>query len=190
MSRLTRIGMGFAVIAALAVGQTIDKALPVQHVDDRPFAHRASIGDRVALDYAEVTVRGLHSAARLEVPQGEIGTSGRWLVVDVSVVARAEPLGTPGITLEDGRGRTFDVDPRSGYGWEAAPTGVPWRVHVPFEVPQDALAGATLVFSRNALDSRRDDVARIDLGISPEDVAALWNTDQVIEIPSAGMASS
>jgi len=42
-----RIGMGIAVLAALAVGQTVDAALPVEHVDERPFVRAGGIGDRV-----------------------------------------------------------------------------------------------------------------------------------------------
>jgi hypothetical protein len=62
-------------------------------------------------------------------------------------------------------------------------------VQAPFEVPEDALRGATLVFSRDANDDRRDDVARIDLGIEPGDVAGLWDTQQVIELSPAQMAT-
>jgi hypothetical protein len=185
-----RVGMAVAVLAALAIGQTIDKALPVQHVDDRPFVHRAEVGQRVSLDYADVTVRGVHATPKLDTPQGDVGTPGRWLIVDMTLVARGRPLSAPGFALEDGRGRTFDVDPRSGYSWEAAPTGVPWRVHVPFEVPADALPDAQLVITRNTHDSRRDDAAHIDLGISADDAAALWKSIQPVEIPPAGMATS
>jgi hypothetical protein len=60
---------------------------------------------------------------------------------------------------------------------------VPTRVRIPFEVPEDALQGATLVFSRSADDDRRDDVARIDLGIGPDDVPRLWGTEETIEVP-------
>ena len=183
-----RIGIGVAVLAALAVGRTIDTALPV-HSDDRPFVHAAGVGDRVHLVYADVTVDAVHTAKTLDSGQGNVGTPGRWLVVDVTVVAWGRPLAKPGVSLEDASGRTFDSDPRSGYTWVTAPTGVTWRTRIPFEVPQDALRDATLVFSRSALDDRRDDVARIDLGIGPGDVARLWRNQETIEVPQAGMAT-
>jgi hypothetical protein len=180
------IAMGVAVLAALAVGRTIDAALPA-HTDDRPFVHTGAVGDPVHLVYADVTVDAVRTAQTLDSDQGAVGTPGRWLVVDLTLVAWGRPLSKPGISLEDSSGRRFESDPRSGYSLVHAPTGVPWRIRVPFEVPEDALPGATLVFTRNTLDDRRDDVARIDLGIEPDEVAELWDTRETIEVPQAGM---
>jgi hypothetical protein len=186
MSWPLRIGMGVAVLAALAAGQAIDSALPIEHTDARPFEHAAGVGERVHMVYADVTVDRVHTAKSLDSPQGEVSTPGRWLVVDATVVAWGRPLAEPGISLQDTHGRTFRIDPRSGYGWESAPTGVTWRVQMPFEVPKDALQGATLVVTRGA-DDRRDDVARIDLGIGPGEVGRLWDTQQTVEIGQPGM---
>ncbi|HEX2285715.1 MAG TPA: hypothetical protein VHI10_12980, partial [Mycobacterium sp.] len=167
MSWPARIAIGVAVLAALAVGRTIDTALPIDHTDERPFVHAGGIGDRVHLVYADITVNGVRTAKALGTGQEKVGTPGRWLIVDVTVVAWGRPLSKPGISLQDTRGRTFLSDSRSGFSWVSAPTGVPWRMQIPFEVPADALPGATLVLSRNAIDDRRDDVARIDLGLEP-----------------------
>ncbi|AMO61315.1 Uncharacterised protein [Mycolicibacterium phlei] len=57
-------------------------------------------------------------------------------------------------------------------------------------MPEEALAGATLVVTRNRHDDRRDDVARIDLGIRPEEVPRLWNTSAAVEVSPARMADS
>jgi hypothetical protein len=190
MSWPVKVGMGVAVLAALAVGQTIDAALPVERTDVRPFVHEAGVGDRVDLVYADLTVDAVRTAKTMTTGLDAVSTPGIWLVVDVTLVAQGRSLTKPGISLQDSRGRTFLVDPRSGYSWAPAPTGIPWQVRIPFEVPQDALAGATLVVSRNAMDDRRDDVARIDLGIGPSDVERLWDTDRTIEVPQAGMKSS
>jgi hypothetical protein len=175
-----RIGMGAAILAALAVGRTIDVTLP--GTDDRPFVHTAGVGDRVHLAYADVTVDAVRTAKSLDTGQGTVGTPGRWLVVDVTVVAWGRPLSQPGVSLQDASGRSFVSDPRSGYSPLYTRTGVPARVRIPFEVPEDALQGSTLVFSRSARDDRRDDVARIDLGIGPGDVARLWGTQETIEV--------
>jgi hypothetical protein len=185
-----RIGMGIAVLAALAMGRTVDAALPIADTDERPFVHAAGIGERVHLAYADVTVDAVHTAKALDTGQDSVGTPGRWLVVDVMVVAWGRPLATPGISLEDGHGRTFHSDSRSGYSWESAPTGIPWQVQVPFEVPADALEGATLVFTRNTNDDRRDDIARVDLGIGADDAKRLWNTTESMEVSPAQMAPS
>ena len=187
MSWPLRITTGVAVLAALAAGQAIDAALPIAHVDARPFTHSAGVGEHVQMVYADVIVDRVHTSKSLDTPQGEVGTPGRWLIVDATVVARGRPLAKPGISLEDAHGRTFHIDPRSGYGWESAPTGVTWRVQIPFEVPKDALHGATLVVTRSAGDDRRDDVARIDLGIGPGEVARLWGTQDTVEVRQAGM---
>jgi len=185
-----RIGVGVAILAALAAGHAIDAGVPVDDTDDRPFVHTAGVGDRVQLTYADVTVDAVRTAKTLAASQFQIGTPGRWLVVDVTVVAWRHPLTKPGVSLEDARGRSFGTDSRTGYSWETAPTGVPWRTAIPFEVPQDGLQGATLVFSRSALDDRRDDVARIDLGIGPGDVTRLWRTEDTIEIRQPEIGSS
>jgi hypothetical protein len=183
-----RIGVGVAVLAALALGRAIDTALPASS-DARPFVHTGGVGERVHLVYGDVTVDAVHTASTLASDRGQVGSPGRWLVVDVTVVAWGRPLSKPGISLEDASGRTFFSDPQWGYNLGSAPTGVPWRMRIPFEVPQDALQGATLVFSRSALDDRRDDVARIDLGIGAGDLPRLWNTHETIEVPQAGMES-
>jgi hypothetical protein len=190
MSWPLRIGTGVVVLAVLAAGQAIDSALPIDHTDVRPFEHSAGVGERVHMAYADVTVDRVRAAGSLDSPQGKVGTPGRWLIVEATVVARGRPLAKPGISLEDSHGRTFLIDPRSGYGWESAPTGVPWRVQMPFEVPKDALLGATLVVARSANDHRRDDVAEIDLGIGPGDVGRLWDSDETVEIRQAGMDAS
>ena len=185
-----RIGMGVAVFAALAVGRTIDTALPV-HTDDRPFVRAGEVGDRVHLVYADVTVDAVRTAKAVDSEQESVvGSPGRWLVVDVTVVAWGSPLAKPGVSLEDASGRTFYSDPRAGYSWVTAPTGVSWRTSIPFEVPRDALPGATLVFSRSGLDDRRDDVARIDLGIGPGDVPRLWDTEETVDIGQPEMGSA
>jgi hypothetical protein len=59
-----RIGMGVAVLAALAVGQTIDAALP-DDSDERSFVHAAGVGDRVHLVYGDVTVDAVRTAKTL-----------------------------------------------------------------------------------------------------------------------------
>lgn len=187
MSWPTKIGAGVAVLAAVAAGQAIDSALP--GTDSRPFVHSAGVRERVHLSYADVTVNGRYVARTLDSVQGVVTTPGRWLVVDLGVVAWHRPLARPGFTLEDGKGRVYRIDLRSGYSWDDAPTGVPWRVHIPFEVPADALPGATLVISRNADDHRRDDIARVDLGIGTEDAQALWDSEASFELPATGMAT-
>jgi hypothetical protein len=47
-----------------------------------------------------------------------------------------------------------------------------------------------LVFSRSANDDRRDDVARVDLGIDADDAKRLWDTTESMEVSPAQMAPS
>lgn len=189
MSRTARIGVGVAVVAALALGRAIDTGVPAV-TDTRPFVHSGGVGDRIPLAYADLTVDAVRVARRVDNGSRRLGSPGRWLVVDATVVARGRPLVTPGIWLHDGRGRTFAADPRSGYSWVPAPTGVRWRVRIPFEIPEDALAGATMKWARNTKDDRRDDVAEVDLGIDTGDAGQLWRTDATIEITEPGIVAS
>ncbi|MDO3634164.1 hypothetical protein [Mycolicibacterium arseniciresistens] len=189
MSRTARIGVGVAVVAALALGRAIDTVVPAV-TDTRPFEHSGGVGDRVRLAYADITVDAVHIARRVDNGSRRLGSPGRWLVVDATVVARGRPLATPGVWLHDARGRTFSADPRSGYAWVPAPTGVRWRVRIPFEIPEDALAGAMLTWARNTKDDRRDDVAQVDLGIDRDEAAELWHTDETIEITEPGIVAS
>ncbi|SEH77188.1 hypothetical protein SAMN04489835_3939 [Mycolicibacterium rutilum] len=190
MSWPVRVGMGVAVLAALALGRAVESALPVAHTDNRPFLHTAGVGEPVHMRYADVTADAVRSARALDTPQGEVGTPGRWLIVSLTVTPRGRPLSSPAVSLQDAKGRTFAVDARSGYSWEAAPTGVRWQVDVPFEVPYDALPGAALLFSHNPNDDRRDDVARIDLGLDAGDAERLWATASTVEVSPAQMATS
>ena len=188
MNWSARAGAGVAIVVALALGRAIEAVVPTA-TDTRPFVRLGAVGDRVHLQYAEVTVDAVRTARHLDNGARRLGSPGRWLVVDATVIARGRPLTTPGISLRDARGRTFLADPRSGYRWIPAPTGVPWRVRIPFEVPEDALPGATVSLARTMLDDRRDDVARIDLGIDDVEAATLWATTETVEITAPGMAA-
>jgi hypothetical protein len=189
VSAAARIGASVAVVAALALGRAIDTVVPTV-TDTRPFEHSGGVGERIRLAYADITIDAVRVAKRVDNGSRLLGSPGRWMVVDATVVARGRPLVTPGIWLHDGRGRSFRADSRSGYAWVPAPTGVPWRVRIPFEIPEDALAGSTVTWARNTNDDRRDDVAKIDLGIDPGEAADLWRTDAAIEITAPGIVAS
>lgn len=180
---------GAVAIAVLALGRVVDIAVP-EYSDTRPFVRTARVGERVDLRYAAVTVDDIRTARSVTAGSRRVPTSGRWLVVMVTVVARGRPLDDPGVRLQDARGRWFTPDVRTDYAWESAPTGVPWRVEIPFELPEDALAGATFVLTGGALDERRDDAAEVDLGIGPDDIPRLWQAPGVTDIrpPSIGAA--
>ena len=122
-----RIGTGVVVLTALALGHTIDTALP-DPTDARPFVHAGAVGNRVHLVYADITVDAVHTAKALGTQPSAVGTPGTWLLVDVTVVAWGRPLARPGVSLEDAHGRRFLTDARSGYSWVPAPTGVRWPV--------------------------------------------------------------
>jgi hypothetical protein len=183
-----RAGAGVAIVVALALGRAIDTVVPTA-TDTRPFVRLGAVGDRVHLNFAEVTVDGVRTARYLDSGGRRLSSPGRWLVVDATVVARGRPLTTPGISLRDARGHTFVADPRSGYRWTPAPTGVPWRVRIPFEVPENALPGASVSLARTTLDDRRDDVARIDLGIDDDEADSLWATTATVEISAPGVVA-
>ena len=59
------------------------------------------------------------------------------------------------------------------------------RCSVPFEVPEDALAGAHLLVPADVHVDALDDVADIDLGITAERAAELAAATGQVEVPEA-----
>ena len=110
-----------------------------------------------------------------------VAASGRFLLVDLTVVARRDPTSLQGLYLLDGAGRRYAPTDR-GAGCSKgtqAPTGLPWYLMVCFDLPRRALEGATIVVARgeygvNGSGQRRDDQARIVLGIDAARADRLW----------------
>lgn len=180
------------VIAAMGLGRLITDHLPTTETADKPFFHDGRVGSPVALDYADVTVTGTHVTPTI-MGNPASAAGGRWLVVDLELMARHSPTSMAGFFLVDANDRRWIASTR---GPECATsvnlsTGVRHWASICFDVPKEALTGAQLMATRGVWDSheaqfRRDDVARVDLGIARSEVEALWARKDAVNVKQAG----
>jgi hypothetical protein len=181
------------VIAAMGLGRLITDHVPLDHSADQPFTHTAEAGETVALEYAEVTVTGIHVTPTINGdPAAAAG--GRWLVVDTELVATREPTTVLGFFLLDAQDRRYASSSRgSDCSINAGlATGVRWYGSFCFDVPQAALEGTRLVVTRgdhavNGSGFRRDDIADIDLQIEPGDIESLWEQTEPVNVAPHGV---
>lgn len=181
------------VIAAMGLGRAITDHVPLDESADQPFVHTAGAGDTVRLEYADVTVTGIHVTPTI-TGDPAAASGGRWLVVDTELVATREPTRMLGFFLLDGQDRRYASSSR---GSECAinaglATGVRWYGSFCFDVPQAALEGTRLVVTRGDYSVggsgfRRDDVADIDLGLPPGDVDTLWSQTDPVDVRQSGV---
>jgi hypothetical protein len=186
------IATGALVIAAMGLGRVITDRIPTGDVADKPFLHTGSVGKAVALDYADVTVTGVHvTPTVMGNPASAAG--GRWLVVDTEMLATRRPTSVEGLFLADARDRRWIASTRGPECVQRADlsTGVRHYASVCFDVPKEALEGAHLMVTRGQWDSheaqfRRDDLARIDLGIEASEVEGLWAGKDAVNVKESG----
>lgn len=186
------LATGAIVVAAMGLGRVIDDHIPVGDVADAPFVHTGVVGRVVALDPAEVTVTGVHVTPTIKGnPASAAG--GRWLVVDTELLATKEPTLMAGFFLVDARDRRWIASARGPECTLSArlATGVRHYASICFDVPKEALDGAHLMVTRGAWDShesefRRDDVARVDLGIRASEVDGLWAQQEAVDVRESG----
>lgn len=180
------------VIAAMGLGRLITDHVPLDEAAAEPFVRTGAVGQPVALEYADVTVTGLHVTPTVTGnPAATAG--GRWLVVDTVLVARSAPVLMHTFFVVDAQDRRYDP---AGRGDEcitnaALATGVPTYASACFDVPKIALEGARLVVARgpyvvNGSGFRRDDIAEIDLGIETSEVEALWAQKDAVDVKQSG----
>lgn len=186
------VATGALVVAAMGLGRAIDDHIPLDDVADQPFVHTAGVGETVRLEPADVTVTGVHVTPTITGnPASAAG--GRWLVVDTQLVATTEPTLMSGFFLVDGRERRWIASTRGPECTMSArlSTGVRHYASICFDVPKEALDGARLVVTRGAWTShesefRRDDVARVDLGIRASEVEGLWAQQEALDVRESG----
>lgn len=186
------IGSAALVIAAMGLGRLINDHIPMGDVADKPFVHSGSVGMVVALEYADVTVTGVHVTPTI-MGSPASASGGRWLVVDTEMHATTQPTTVAGLFLVDGQDRRWIASARGSECATSAQlsTGVRHYASVCFDVPEKALEGARLMVTRGAWDShesefRRDDVADIDLGIEASEVDGLWAGKDAVNVKESG----
>lgn len=141
------------------VGPVIERGKPGEFVHGRRFAARV---DAVA------TASRLRCARQGDTPE-QRDSSGIWLIVQASAMAAHEPtlIGSAAVMTRDGRrydssGRLYTA-PGQLTTRELQP-GVASQGLLIFELPADAVAGASLVLAANRLD-RLDSELQIALGL-------------------------
>lgn len=192
MNRLARgAALTVFVVAALAAGRAVTDAMPTEPGALKgaaaPFVVDAEVGDTTDLRYATVTVDRTRPAQGIEGTDAIATTPGHLLLVDLEVVAKDEPRVLGGFSLLADDGRRFHADRRWPVG--SIPTGVPWHVTVVFEVPADAIEGATLEVAEGHdwWTQRRDHVLHVDLGLDERDAAAYASNRDIAALPANGL---
>ncbi|HUP99476.1 MAG TPA: hypothetical protein VM093_03365 [Aeromicrobium sp.] len=173
-------GVVAMVIAAMAIGPLLTDHLSGNEALAAPFVRHGSVGETVHLRYAAVRVTGVRVARKLDGADAVVA-AGRFLVVDFAYRARREPQTFLGLELSDAHGRRYAPVTRGStcaQNVEGA-TGVPMYAMACFDVPRSALAGSRFRFSLgdygvNGSGQRRDDLADVDLRISPPRARKLW----------------
>lgn len=181
----TTLATGVIVVAALLVGSAINAQLPEPDaIFSTPFEHPGGVGETITLRNARITVTGVDAAKELEWLDQVAVSAGVFLVVDVTYEPRGETsvLGSNArLVAADGRefgGRT-PVSPACG----PAQPGLPLACRLTLEVPPDVLAGAVLKVPAGIDTTLMDDVAVIDLGITPERASELGAASGRIVLP-------
>lgn len=115
-------------------------------------------------------------------------------MVDATWRATQGDTSFSGAEITDRQGRRFWPANLAGCSTSAsAQPGYAWRTTYCFDVPRDALAGATVRLARGGqsedhADQRRDAVAVVDLGITPGEADTLWEAEETVSPEAPGYA--
>lgn len=173
------------VVLALFVGSVLDTRLPKPDpADADPFLRPGLVGQAVELRNGVVTATDVRVGTEIRSIGAITATTGRWLVVDYVFEARGEAQFKAPATLRlrAADGRLYGETPGATAACGPAQPGIPLACSVPFEVPVDAIAGAhLLVPAENGVDVM-DDVADIDLGLTPDRAAELGASEGRVEL--------
>jgi len=189
----TWVGLGVAVIAAMALGRVITERVPVDETVVDPFVRSGTVGEQVELRYADVEVTRVRAAPRL-YGVDPIAAAGRFLLVDLELSAARESTTMLGFYLLDAEGRRYSPTNRGSSCSmnTTVPTGLRWYAMFCFDVPREALEGVRMVVAKGdygvrASGLRRDDLAEIDLGVDADRARELWGADVAYEAAMPGL---
>ena len=184
-----RAGAAVLVLAALALGRLVSDALPGGDGLEQPFVRSGSVGAQVALRYARVTAGTPTGSTVADDGAALLATPGVWVAVPLTVLAEDEPRRLAYAALVGSDGRTYEADGvRSRLTIGSATPGIAHHGQVLVELPADAAAGAHLRIALHPWDQRADDVADIDLEITPADVTRwLAASEPVVVTPATDL---
>lgn len=182
------------VVGAVAAGCALVTYLPQDGGVDAPFVVEGEVGETLDLTYAELTVTEARVADTLTGLSETAAAGGTFVVVDATWRATQGQTSFSGAEVTDRQGRRFWPANLAGCSTSAsAQPGYAWRTTYCFDVPRDALAGATIRLARGVqtedhAGQRRDAVAVVDLGITPSEVDALWEAEETVSPEQPGYA--
>lgn len=184
---------GTALVAgAVTAGCALVTYLPQDTGVDVPFIVEGEVGETLDLTYAELTVTEVRVADTLTGLSESAAAGGTFVVVDATWRATQGQTSFSGAEVTDRQGRRFWPTNLAGCSTSAsAQPGYAWRTTYCFDVPRDALAGATVRLARGGQSEdhagqRRDAVAVVDLGITPGEVDALWEAEETVSPEEPG----
>ncbi|EAP98345.1 hypothetical protein JNB_15313 [Janibacter sp. HTCC2649] len=187
------IAMGAFVIAAMGLGRLITDHVPLEESADKPFVHHAAVDERVALDYADVTVTDVHVTPTIMGSPTASAAGGRWLVVDTELLAGRAPVTMAGFFLIDAKDHRWIPSTRAQECEQSVNLSAGVRAYASFcfDIPKHGLEGARLIATRGPWTShesefRRDDLADIDLGIAASEVDGLWALTAAVNVKQSG----
>jgi hypothetical protein len=182
------------VVGAVTAGCALVTYVPQDQGVDAPFVVEGAVGETLDLTYAELTVTGVRVADTLSGLTESAIAGGTFVVVDATWRATQGETHFSGAEITDRQGRRFWPTTRGGCSTSAsAQPGYAWRTTYCFDVPRDALEGATVRLARGAddedhADQRRDAVAVVDLGITASEADQLWEATETVSPEAPGHA--
>ncbi len=179
----SQLGTGALIVAALAVGQTLNEHLPDGSDAGRLFERPVSVDEKLEMRAGDLTPVSVDGATSILRDSGSsIRSPGVVVVVRFDYVARSEPAGISRAELRDGSGRVTVFSAfgqRSKVTCPAGLVGIVAHCTAVVEADPDTLVGATLGLSADLDDDRFDDMALIDLAIDDDDVAAYRQAEEL-----------
>jgi hypothetical protein len=184
------------VVGAVVAGCALVTAVPQNAAVEEPFVVEGAVGETLDLTYAELTVTGVRVADTLSGAAETAMAGGTFVVVDATWRATQGATSFHGAEITDAQGRRFWPTNLAGCSTSAsAQPGFAWRTTYCFDVPRDALAGATVRLARGDQNEehagqRRDAVGVVDLGISAQRADELWEATETVSAEAPGYASA
>jgi hypothetical protein len=184
------------VVGAVTAGCALVTYVPQGESVNAPFLVEGEVGETIDLTYAELTVTDVRVADVLTSPAEAAAASGTFVVVDATWRATQGETTFSGAEITDEQGRRFWPSTRGGCSTSAsAQPGYAWRTTYCFDVPRDALEGATVRLARGDQTEehggqRRDAVAVVDLDITPGKADQLWEATETVSPEAPGYATA
>lgn len=184
---LAATGSAVLVIVALVVGQLLIDLGPDTDASHAPFLIAGKPGDNVDARTFDVELISARYASAVRSGGADHDSSGVWVILKIRLNARTESLRIGYAALVDKSGRTYLASDRVRQtlvpNARALQPGIPVEGEVAFEIPRDAIAGASVQFAKKSGDRRMDAMATIELpgGFELDTTTATLAPSQVVK---------